>query len=444
MTCTLNEPKLRFLESGITVNIKELSTRKSRGRYSYAKCKLPKSGGEWVANNAIGWEPVEVYINDNLQSRYFYPEESLEISRDSANFKLYGARKILERGAFTNSYGEVQVNDVIHDIVESREDPYDVIEGVKIVDTELIREEKQNTREDIVETLYGPDADADQGGGLGGLGNALLAGTVNTVGHFGAARGMPHNSFQNMEFDDESPESAIMRIEKAFGISSWVDEDGLIVFGLPESIPRNYHAVSGRPSDNNYRMKEYNVTKGSTRITFVRLNGKSGFYGGNLDDEFGADPTEELFPIAEAWVVGEDGGVANGGTLAPDQRRDMWKLKSLEDAALNLLVKASMTHKNGNIVFNGLSSQKSKKLAKMDIGDPIMVPEHISDHCSQEADGGLYSVTEVQHQISMRDGWKVTCEVSEVPQKTNSDSVYYNSTDDEAYKNLKTYKRNQK
>lgn len=444
MACDMNGPDLVFLESGFSVKCRDLTTRSSRSRYSHAKIQLTKEDGDRVAREATAWEPVDVRFDGHVQSRYIYPDDSLEIGYDESWLKVYDARKVLDRGVITNHFDDVEVGEVMDYIMSHRDDPHNALTGWKAVTPELAEQSRQDAEEDIVEAIHGSDASAARSGWKGTV-NDTLGSAARFVGFMGKADGMPHNSFKGLSFEDISPNSAIRKVEQMFGFTSWVDANGTLWIGQPEALPSNRHAVSGRSSDKTYAMKEYNVVQGASPVTMVRLNGETHWYGGNMDGNIwnGGEPEDKLFPIAEAYIEDpETGDVADGQIIAPDEPHNIWDLDSLEYAATQILLNQTFQFKNGSIVFNAAASTKTQKLAQIDVGDVIMVADFIGDSCNKEADGGSYVVNEVQHKVSPQQGWRITCEVGSVPPNIETTGVYYNASDDDAYSSLKSYKEN--
>ncbi|NUC72538.1 hypothetical protein HTZ84_09490 [Haloterrigena sp. SYSU A558-1] len=443
MTCEHGGATVHFLVSGLEFDVFDLSTESEKTRYSHARLTIPDEGGKEIARNAKDAEPVEIRISGTVQNRYLYPEESLEINRENARLRLYDARKILERGVLSEHFGEVNVGEVTDYIFENRDDPYDVLTGIKAVNNALLEEEKQDAQEDIVEAISGSGSDAARSGWKGAI-NDGLAITADFLGRAGKHAGMPHNTYKGLEFDDISPNSALKMVEDEFGFSSWVDNDGVLWLGLPAMKPKNRHAVSGLPTDKAYCMKEYNVVRLKNHpVSVVKVNGETHWFGGNTDGKIwnGGDPSQELYPMAEAWIEDEDGEVAPGKIITTDEPLKIWDLDSLEDAARNMLISESANHRNGNIIFNGMASEQKKKLAQMSVGDIIMVADYIEDHCNNAANGGSYIVTSVQHSFSITRGWIITVEVSSIPKSLKTMAVYYSPTSDEGYKSLKSYRR---
>jgi len=428
MACELSDGvQLHFLESGIKIQVFDLTTRKNSEKYSHAKAKITQEAGDLLADHGIHQEPVELQIGGQFQGRYFFPKDSLERSGDDAWLTVYDAAKILDYGAISQHYGEVVVGDVVEYIISHRDDPHGVITGWRAVDRSIVEEERQNVEEDVVENINGTDADQATDGWGG-----AINGTIHTIQRildnvYNRDNLFTVNKFRGVDFDDVSPGDALREVEGVFGFTSWVDDTGTLWIGHPEAIPTQRHAISGLPTDTTYAMKDYNVTMGASPVTFVMLKGRSHFYGENVDGEIGAEPGDLLHPVAQSYIEGDDGEVAPGLSIVPDQQLNIWELASLEDAARNLLIRESMKYRNGNISFNGAASTNKAKLASMDVGDVIMVNDFIKSHCQGHVDAGSFIVTEVQHKIRSGDAWSVTVEVGSAPPNIVNESMYWNA-----------------
>ncbi|UBF22610.1 baseplate hub [Halorubrum tailed virus 25] len=433
MTCSLKGgPDLKFLESGLTLNIRDLTTRSSRGRYDHAKIQLSKKDGDLLAREGIPNEPVHVVFDEVVQNRYIYPKDSLEIGHREAWLKIYDARKILDSGILSNYFNEVEVGDVMDYILENREDPYNVITGWKAVTPETAEQSRQDAEEDVREFLLGADADAPQTGLISGpLYNGIGA-LARFIGFMGKSQAMPYNTFRGLDFEDVSPNQAIAIMEDTFNFQSWVDNDGILWIGQPEANPQNRYIISGSSEDREYVMKEYNVTEGSNLVTQIEITGKTK-WGVDSDILRGGESKNELFPIAKAYIVDDDGNPVPGPKLAPSRPVDIWDLAALEDAATQALVNEQLNFRNGTIVFNGAASKDKDTLAQMGVGDQVIVGDYISHHCANEADGGAYVVEEVQHKVNTRTGWSITAKVGTIPPEIDSASFYWNATDQEVF-----------
>lgn len=414
MGCTFDGgPDIIFEASGVQCKVRDLSTRASRSRYNMAKINVSKKDAEIIAGDTFNMEPVSVSINGNIQNRYVFPKETLEIGRDSGWLKVYDAEKILNRGGLSNHWHEVTISDFMDYIMSTKDDPYNVITGWKAASSDVVKKEVQSTEEAWTEIVRGSNADIDTDG---------VSGAVNSaIGYLGMLANMsidPAGVFRGVELDDETPNQALRKMENVFGVKTWVDESGVLWVGQPEAVPSNRHVVSGTPTDKSYVMKKYTVTKGASPITGVLLSGETHISAERRDTE--------MFPKAAAYITDpETGDRADGEVYSPDQSREIWELETLEQAARDMLLDAAFSYKNGTIKFNGAASSEKGKLAKMSVGDIIMVGNQISQHCNKQTDSGSWVVSEVQHKMSARQGWEISCEVGSVPPQIETDSFYY-------------------
>jgi len=442
MTCNLKGgPKASFLSSGLSVKCRDLSTRSSHSRYSYAKIKVSLEDGEKIAKEASEWEPVIITIDEIVQDRYIYPPKTLEIGHKEAWFKIYDARKILDRGVLSNHFDEVKLEEVMNYIMDNRDDPNGAITGWKAVTGDVMQKEVQTLEQDWNEILNGKDA--EQATGLSKFITDTLA-TFTKHAEFmtGAGQGTLVNTYSGLTLEDDSPNSAIQKLEDTFSLDTWVDKDGILYIGKTEMAPRSSHLITGASSDTDYSMKEYNVTRGASSISGVRLTGKpttSTETGGFLFNLANPESPTMLYPIAEAFIVDSAGELADGPVATPEEPVDIYELATLEEAARNYLQQSFYQYRNGSIIFNGTQSDNMESLAKMAVGDRIVVGEAISKHCNTKADGGAYGVKEVQHKISPRQGWKITTEVVQLAPPIESTSVYYDPEEDSEYIDMSTY-----
>ena len=417
MSCDLKGgPDLVFPVSGLSYKIKDLSTRSARSIYDHARIRLDREDGEEIHQTVDDWEPALIEFDGVVENRYAYRKGSIKTTRKSARLTIYEARKVLDQGVLTNQYDTVTVSEVMDFAIDNRKDPYNIITG-----WEAAGESGSQTVESI-----------DSIGLIGTLGGI--------ASEFLAALGLMREAeFRGIEIEDETPSQVIARIENMFGLTTWVETDGTFVIGQPEAVPKNYHSVSGDPMDSSYAMKSYHVLEGSFPLTLVKLTGETHWFGGAGID------TTQLYPMAEASIVdSETREVKQGSNFVPEEPVNIFELESLETAAKNILISELMKYESGTVVFNGAASDEKAKLANMSFGDMIYVDPQISDYCKTVADGGLYTVTEVQHKVSTRQGWKITAEVALIPRpdEIETTAFYYNPEDDEAYTEMPSYQNN--
>jgi hypothetical protein len=299
--------------------------------------------------------------------------------------------------------------------------------------------EIQTEIEDVIESWLGESADTPD--------NRLIRGTINAglalrdLNDRLSYDSPERNEFPGMELEDEPVGVALQTLEQIFGFSTWVDNDGVVVIGSPESSPTNFYGVSGRPTDKDYSIKDYNIKKTPTSVAGVRLEGETQFYQGNLDGRWwnGTD-RGELFPIAEAWLEDpETGEKVAGTTVTNEVPIEISGLSSLEQAAKRALLNAVIKSKNGTIIFNTTASNESGKIGEMSVGDRLLVANVIEEGCRENVDGGAFIIEEVQHKVNSRQGWKTTCKVSAIPPQMNSESWYYVPAEDEKYQSSDSF-----
>lgn len=417
MTCGLaGQAELEFPHSGISIGLYEVSTRSQRGKYSYAKIKIKREDGDRIAQEVEVQEPVLLKFGGHIQNRYVYQSESLRLANDKAWLHLYDARKILNQGLVSQQFDEVTLKDVVNYIVDERQDPYGVITGVNFPDdsaSDTTREEPSST-EQLSPGTSGVLKYAN-------LGISFVGAVVKNV----ALSIVDSGGF---DFDDISPNEALEQVETEFNVEAWVDTTGVLYIGKRESKPRNTHAIQSDLSKSPYVISDYNITEGVTPISQVHLTGTRQM------KETGIGIYEQFYPIAQANIPGQDGGV-----YAPDEPQRLRTPEALERAAERKLIQLYSQERNGSIIFNGFASDNPEILVTMGVGDTMAVADTIGGYCSKTVKGGLFVVEEVQHQINTRNGWKVTVEVGEIPPDVQSSSVWYNPNNDEEYKSLEQY-----
>lgn len=431
MTCPLkNGFDLVFLESGLSVKIRELTTRSSRGRYDHAKIMLSKKDGNRVAREAIPREPIQIRFGNVVQNRYYYPRDSLEIGHRKSWLKIYDARKILDKGVLKNYFNEVKVGEVMDYIINNRDDPYGVISGWKATNEETVQKVRQDAEEDFVETIRGQDSDAARDGIKGAINDAIGA-LGRFIGFYGKSSGFPYNTFRGLSFEDVSPNQAIAILENTFGFQTWVTNDGTLWIGQPESNGQNRYIIPGTSKDRTYVLKEYNVVSGSNPVTQVEVTGKTK-WGIDTNIVRGEEFKNDLYPIAKAYIKDENGNPKPGAKVSVEAK-DIWDLATLESAATQVLYNEQLNFRNGSIVFNATSSKNKDNIARMNVGDQVVVGDYITKHCSTKADGGAYVIEEVQHKVNTRTGWTTTTKVGTIPPTIGSASFYYNATDNKMF-----------
>lgn len=426
MTCSLaSEAQLHFPVSGVTFGIYEVSTRSQVGKYSHAKIRIRREDGEIIEDKVAVREPAVLQFGDHVQNRYVYQSDSLRLKNDKAWLTLYDARKILNYGVLSNKYDEVTLEDVVSEIASERDDPFNVITGVDFPDESAIAE-TESWKEQTVEATAGSGADSSGGGFLG-----IVESVYAFLLDIGTDALFLRKDKGGFDFDDISPNDALKQVEAEFSVEAWVNEEGILIVGRPQSKPNHRHVIPPNMEDSPYVISDYNITRGVTPVASVHLTGTqtwkktgSGVFDGN----------KALYPIGRASIEGQPGGV-----YAPEEPVRLRSVEAIERAARNKLIELSTSERNGNIVFNGFASSRPERLVTMSVGDTLAVAPNIGQYCSKDVDGGAFVIEEIQHRIDTRNGWKVTVEVGAVPNNITTSSVWYLPERDEEYRTLESY-----
>jgi hypothetical protein len=427
MTCKIADGiTLNFLRSGLVLQSHDLSTRSERGRYAHVKANITRKAGDLVNDSGIVGEPVTLTFGGVAQNRYIYGSESLELSGDEAWLTLYDARKILSYGRISKTFDEVTLEDVAEYIVDNRDDPENVITGVRVLDEETASEITQSRAETLIEFWGGENADLS----TGFLRYADLAAAFITRVAFRIALTKVDDG--GFDFEDVSPDAALRMVEDEFAVDSWVETDGTLWIGKPEGRPINLHGVPPNIEESGYSIADYNITKGVTPVTSVRLEGASSW---KKQENPWVGPNAKLYPIAEAWLPGEE-----GAAIAPDEKVRLYEPAAVERRAEAMLIEAAKAERNGNIVFNGLASEKQDELATMSVGDVLVVAPQIENYCHQQTEGGVFVVEEVQHKVNTRQGWRIVAEVAAIPDEIETMAVWYDPRRDKAYEDLEEFR----
>lgn len=392
MTCGYGEGiSIDFLRSGLAVTPYEVTTRSGETEFSHTKLKVARRAGEVIASEALEFEPVLVKFNGTTQDRYMFHPEAVSLHNEDATITLYDAEKVLEEGSITKHFQNTTVRDVFEYIIDRRDDPNGVINGIW---------HPSNSIEDFnVE-------DTGRLGQTGWVGAAagMFTGLVEAAGH-------PEHDDTSLKLKKDTPFDAIKKASSQFALDTWVDKHGYFHYGLKGA---DAGALEIGPNNPGRRLKEYNVTVGSGKVSQIIYRGRYTYR--TLAPASGPSrQKEDLRSWGKAWLVDDDGNRIPGRTIEPEDPIGAVNPKGVEDAARRALVQHYMGRKNGNIVINAGSSQDKSSLTKLAVGDFIAASAEIEEQCKRKIDSGIFVVNSVQHKLDRRRGWLVDVGVAAVP-----------------------------
>ncbi|MFC7191847.1 hypothetical protein ACFQL7_20830 [Halocatena marina] len=434
MTCPFAEGvRINFVKSGIILQPRELDYRCERRFYSFAQAKLPREAAALVGEQVQAFEPVTVSINGQLMDRFYLPKDGVTLNESDGIVNLDDAHKILEQGALTKSFDNVTLKDVVTYIFEQRSDTHHAINQVKFTADAGASTRSSQVTESFSDQIRG-NQDVHYPGVNVVEGIANTAGGIADAAYFAFTQDHLYDP-AGFDFSDVSPRTALGRVEDEFGVESWVDMDGTLWIGHPESTPINKVDVS--PSGLGLRLSEFNVTNDPVDVQRVVVRGATDYRG--LGGAFHLEilDTEKIYPVGEAWVPGS----SDGRVVTIEEPLRLRKQKSVEEAAKGYLMRHIMTNQSGNIVFNGLASQAKGTLAALSPGDIVGVASTSGNgHCQKKLNGGAFVVRRVHHQLSPQNGWTATVEVGGMPSGIQSNSYIYDATNSQRYSNLEAFK----
>lgn len=406
------ELELHFLEGGFRARPTEVEVREAQGRFVAAEFKFSEEAGRYISANHFEAEPVILYIGDTKAYRFYVPPDPVSIRRRldreaQARVVLEDAARVLARGNIENSWGTTTLETLFRYIFENRDDPNDVITELRILD----EVDKQN----LVASIPGFASDP------------ALEWIIENVSPAGIQYEMG-----GYDFAGETPLTALQMVAKEAETDIHVDVDGVLTIG-PRKLVGDVYSTGA--DDDNITLSRYDLTQTTDEVKRVQVTG-----GFNLKytERRGAQgsQTKGLKPVA----VVEDPG-AGGSTVEVDAP-SVQTLAQAKEVAGRVLVNQVAKNTNGSVVINaGASDNAVNDLGELHIGDYFVFGEDIPTKCEENVIDGTFVVEEVMHRIGNRSGWRITLELSRIPDaaKFTTKSFYYDPQSGQNFEDLESY-----
>lgn len=407
--------ELHFLESGVRVQPVEGRISEERRGFQEAEFEISEEAGLVVQENHLEAEPVHIKIGGHTGYRMFIPEDAISfrhsLDRDTiAHLQLRDAIEVLDRGIISRNFTAAPIPVIVDYILERRDDPNDVITGVRLAD------------EDMKSFMEGQL--------LGSVSSGIGVQEKIDIVYDNFAIG-PSEPVAGYDFQDASPLKALLRILRQFETNAWVTREGVLIVGPDESWGE---VMTVLKTDDLEKLANYTITQMSSNTKSVKARGqwRRRIRAGNEIDL-------NAQAIAERIDV-DDGASRAAGEVQVDS------LSALEDAVVLGLVTSAMEETAGTIEFDGfvLSEDEKDKVVNMRTGDHIIVDDRVPNACKNRERtfrGGHMNINSIQHRWNSREGWRIILDVAEIPGEDEIDvrSFYYNPRTGERYEDDEVY-----
>lgn len=456
MTCELTEGiRLEFLSSGIEVRPYDADIRARRRNFAHGNFELSEEAGQLIAEERTDAEPVMVKFGGVPARRMYVPADAVTFERDlngftKAELTLLDARRVMERGSMTESWSAISFGDAIDRIMAEVDDPEGVITSYSFVS----KEDSEQVRRRLLGENRSLEQAQEEGAGIrfyvpGGGSIVTAAEETSTqllrfIDQNTGIDALSDEVFAGFDFDKVSPMQAMNRVVTEFEENWWVEPDGSLYIGTDGTRGQVLGTVAG---DNSIALSRYSVTSDGNRVNTVQVSGpynatieasadNTWLSGLNIADKIKGQKNIKL--IAEASDPTIDGSAY---AAPPSEQKTQSTPEALERAAVGLLTQKMMDENSGSIAVNGLASRNVEGLAKLDIGDHIVIDRSIETRCDKDVLTGPFIVTSIQHRVNDRQGWHIELKVARVPDydSIRSRSVFYDPTTDNAYEDLEAF-----
>ncbi len=396
-----NGVEIEFPVRGIRIRPYEVSIRNERHSFSYASCKISEPAARLLDEKDVYMEPAIIKIGGVEHHRYFVPDGSIRYGEEQAWIELQDPLKILEYESITATHKRSTFNEVVSDILSRVNDPNGILNGYTILSERI-------ARSSTTSLPLPPRISVSMDVMLGVLDRLNM-----TTGGF--------------DFDNITLYQALELVCNEFEVTSWVDNSGRIMIGIPESTPENAIEVYGDPDLDGVSISSYNVSTTENALTFLKARSSSFPQMGR--SVAGGMDINSMYFVAEVSVPGKDG---NHGVIEEPKR--VTTQQELEDIVARHFINSYTDVGAGNIEFTGMASTDQEVLATLDVGDMIFVSHDIGNFCKQGYEGGEFVVTQVMHNINPRVGWSINASVSRMPPRFVTRSYIYDPVTDTAYR----------
>jgi hypothetical protein len=388
----------------------------SRQKYDFCRAKLPWEVGEEMKPHTryedgalYGLKPVDVCYNGNPIQRLMFRPDWVDYGDQFTHLQLHDLHKSLADGIVDIQRDTVKLKEIYKEIISSASN--NLIP--ELTDDNFTYPDSQ------LRTLYSERSPL----GLGGHYRERPAKRDETK--------KVAESDYSIDFDQISPEKAIRRLNKKFRLKSWVNRQGELIIGLPET---NFVRHVAAPDDERvWRYKDPSISHGREPI-------KKAVVEGAWVDEPGIGSIGDGVGEVVSWFNGDDQGGAEVKAMGVAERQDIdygsrfvvkntkAKRNALPHVA-RLALKERMKQQNAGTVEIDpeLSGTEVSNVVNLSPGDLLHLvpnddyfenptatsgvigdsPENHEAVCGSFVNNEVYLVTEVEHTVTEVGEWQV-------------------------------------
>lgn len=394
---------LKFQVSGMEILPLTFSARQDRGKDNWGRASMTKEASEYVADNVVHQEPVDIMADGDTFWRGYVRDDSVSVGHTTGNVELYDPLQLLENGMVDMEWTKTNLGDIVNTIWEECVyDPHGVFNGPTFpgADTSSVRQQHNfhpASYTDIPFTQLDEEIRNN------------LADTIPFVDGDG-----------NFDFRGEPPREVFREIAEAFNVDMFTTPDRNLAFGFPDDMASHYSA--GR-SQSAWRMVGFDVPTHQDSFGKVIIKGVTPILTGR-DPEGPAEGSTDLMGIPGRFIERADntnhyGWAKMSGYDGPTTFMEYTKSDDpevLKTVARRKLIQQFMSANTGEIEIDVLATQTGTA----DL-DRLMLGDHITTIANEECGirGGMYRINGIRHEYTPDVGWRMHLKVTGMFESSN-------------------------
>lgn len=239
-----------------------------------------------------------------------------------------------------------------------------------------------------------------------------------------------NNYLSGIDFDEETPEIALHKLNKKFGFNSWINSEGVLMIGIPETNSQNHLAAPDDNSENdidkvwNYKNAKISHTKNPIKRVVVY---------GNWVDAAGleTDPRDWFNGDGDVRAVGvaERTDIDKGDTISVETEAKRGMLSEIAELSL---IKESKKQHSGSVELDPQTSGTyQSNIENVKPGDSLRLvpnddyfenptatsgqigesPDYPDRMCGSMTHNESYDVGKVTHNVTNGGAWETNIDL---------------------------------